>query len=144
MATINKNGKAYDSADVSIELLGNTPNEVYEIAYNTEQQHQKNFALGSHEAKSWSQGNIDHNGSITLSLDDGAKIEQAARKLNIELITKIPPFDIVIQYFNEFNQLIQDVITCKFQTQGRQVGGEMALRYQYTLFVLAVKYSKPL
>jgi hypothetical protein len=144
MATIIKNGKAYDSADVSIELLGNSPNEVYDISYSTEQQHQKNFVLGSHKAKTWSQGNIDHNGSITLSLDDGARIEQAARKLGLDLITKIPPFSIVVQYFNEFNQLIQDVLMVKFQTQGRQVGGDMALRYQYTLFVMDIQYSKPL
>jgi hypothetical protein len=144
MATITKNGKAYDSSGVSIELLGYSPNEVYEITYNTEQAHQKNYSLGSSKPTSWSAGNVDHNGTITLSMADQAAIERAAKKAGIKLITSIPPFDVIVQYFDEFNEMIQDVITCKFQNTGRNVGGDMSLRYQYTLFILDINYNKDL
>lgn len=139
---ITKNGKAYDSSDVVITLLGNIPNEVYDINYSSEQEHQQNYSLGSNEASSWSWGKINHQGSITLAVKDTAAIEDAARKAGLDSILKIPPFDIIVTFVNEFDKIIVDRVTCKFMSTGRQVGGDQALRYQHNLFVLGVNMNK--
>jgi hypothetical protein len=142
MSTITRNGKAFDSADVTIELLGNEPNEVYELNYNTDQEHQLNYSLGSKKPTSWSMGKESHQASITLSMLDTAQIESAARKKGLSKITEIAPFNIVVRFFNEFNEQVIDRITCKFASTGRAIGGEQALRYQHNLFVLEIKYNQ--
>lgn len=141
---ITKNGKAYDSSDVVITLLGNTPTEVFEMTYSTEREHQLNYSLGSRKPTSWSQGKDSSSGSITMSLKDCAAVESAAKKAGLSSILDIPPFDIIVSFVNEFDALIQDRVTCKFMSTGRQIGGDMSLRYQYNLFVLDVQQNKGL
>lgn len=137
MALINRNGKSYDSGDVKIAMFGSLEYEVTEITYGTEQQHQPNFALGSNKASSWSMGQITNTGTMTLRLKSASAIEKAAGG---DLL-KIKPFDINVSFVNEESDIINDTITAKFQSQGREVGGDMDLKKQYTLFVLDIQYN---
>lgn len=142
--TITRNGKAYDAADVTVEFLGNTPGEVYGLKYSTNQEHQKNYALGSNEPTSWSQGKMDHTASITLALADTAAIERAAQKAGFSNLLKVPPFPIVVQYFNEFGERIIDRLVAKFQSTGREVNnGGQGLMMEHELFVLSINYNQP-
>lgn len=133
---IKKDGKAYDSGDVIITLLGNMANEVSEFVYNTKQEHQKNYGLGN-RATSWSQGKIDDTATITMSMKEAVAIEDAAGG---DLL-KIKPFDINASFVNEYNKIVNDTVVCKFQDQGREVNGEMGLMKQFELFVLDIKYN---
>lgn len=143
--TITRNGKAYDAGDLTVEFLGNVPAEVYGLKYNSSQEHQKNYSLGSNEPTSWSQGKIDHTASITLSLADTAAIEAAARKAGYSSILKVPPFPIVASFFNEFGDRITDRIVAKFQSTGREVNnGGQGLMMEHELFVLSINYNQPL
>jgi len=142
MAQITKNGKAYDSADVIITLLGNVPNEVYDLKYGSSDEHQLNYTIGSKEANSWSQGKRSHEGTITIGMADQVAIEQAAKKSGYKTLMDVPPFDLIVNFLNAYNQEVTDVITCKFMNNGREIGGDMALRYQFNLFVLSINYSK--
>jgi hypothetical protein len=134
---IYRNGKAYDSGDVVITMFGGIDYEVTEITYGTEQEHQANHSLGSNKQSSFSMGKITQTGSITIRLASAGAIEKAVggNLLNVK------PFDINVTFLNEDNDIINDTITAKFQNQGREVGGDMDLKKQYTLFVLDIQYN---
>jgi hypothetical protein len=138
MPTIRKDGKAYDGGDVVIDLLGAQAYEVEDINYNTDQAHQLNYALGSNKPKTWSRGKENYKADMTVAMTEGVQFEKIApnRKL-----TEIPPFDINVSFVNEFNDIVNDTITCKFQNQGREVSGEMGLKFKYDLFVLDIDYN---
>jgi hypothetical protein len=138
MPTIRKDGKAYDGGDVVIDLLGAQAYEVEDISYSTKQDHQLNYALGSNEPRTWSRGKKSFEASMTVAMTEGVQFEKVAP--NRDLMA-IPPFDINVSFVNEFNDIINDTVTCKFQNQGREVQGEMGLKFKYDLFVLGVKFN---
>ncbi len=136
MARIIRNGKAYDSADVEVTING-VPVEVSEITYNTSQEHQLNYRLGSSKPSSWSQGKEEYNCSITIPTHAISPIEKAAGGN----LLKIRPFYINVTFVNEFNDIINDTILAKFKDQGREVTGDMGLQKQHELFVLDIDYN---
>ena len=136
MAKIRKNGKAYDSGDVIVTMLGNPDVEVNEISYETTQEHQKNFSL-KRKARSWSVGKIEDSCTIALPMTEVVAIEKAAGGNLLD----IKPFDINVTFVDEYNDIINDTITCKFQKQGREVTGEMGLAKQFEMFVLNIAYN---
>lgn len=136
MATIRKNGKAYDSGDVTVNMLGNSDVEITEITYETTQEHQKNYSL-KRKAHSWSTGKIEDSCTVTLPMTEVVAIEKAAGS---DLLS-IKPFDINVTFSDEYNEIINDTITCKFQKQGREVTGEMGLSKQFEMFVLNIDYN---
>jgi len=135
MATIRKNGKAYDSGDVQIVFDGEIIDEVKEISYSTEQEHQLNHSLAN-KATSWSMGKITNKATITLYMPAIVALE---KKAGGDLLKK-SPFDIQVTYVSEDNDIVNDKITAKFQSQGRDVTGEMGLSKQFELFVLDIAY----
>lgn len=132
-----KNGKAYDSGDVTITALGQIWDEVVELSYGTTQEHQVNHTLGSNEASSWSRGKITHTASITIMMSGVVSLEKAAGGS----LLSIKPFDINVTFSDEFNELVNDTITVKFQEQGRTINGEMGLSQQYNLFAIFNNYN---
>lgn len=137
MAGVRKNGKAYDSGDVLVNLLGQQEDEVAEIEYTTEQAHQLNYSL-SNEATSWSMGQIGRTARIVLHMNAAKKIEKAVPDGDL---LKIAPFDINVTFVNEFNDIVNDTLTVKFMNQGRSVTGQMGIRQEYQLFVLGISYN---
>lgn len=136
MSTVRKNGKAYDSGDVVISLLGSIESEVKEISYGTNQEHQLNHSLNN-DATSWSRGKVTHTGSISLYMNSVRKLEN----ISAGNILNLAPFDIIVTYTNDFNEIVTDKVTCKFQSTGREVNGDMGLAFQHELFVLGVEYN---
>jgi hypothetical protein len=134
---ITRDGKAYDSGDAIVTGLGQIWDEVVELTYSTGQEHQVNHTIGSNVASSWSRGKITHDGTITLMMNQISAIEKAAGGS----LLSIKPFDLNVSFFDEFNALINDTITCKFMSQGRTINTEMGLSQQYTLFVLSIDYN---
>lgn len=134
---IRKDGKAYDGADATIFALGQFWDEVTAVEYATTQEHQKNYTLGSYRATSWSMGKIDHTGSITMMMNQAVSLENACKG---DLMS-IKPFTINVTFTNEYNQIVNDTITAKFQSQGREVNTEMGLNKQYELFILDIRYN---
>ena len=135
---IRRDGKAYDGGDATVFALGQMWEEVVEIDYNTTQEHQKNFTLGSRRATSWSQGKIEDTGSITMMMNQAVSLENAC---NGDLLN-IKPFPINVTFVDGYNQIVNDTILAKFQSQGRTVNTEMGLSKQSELFVLEVTYNR--
>ncbi|MCC9072456.1 hypothetical protein LNQ49_12770 [Flavobacterium sp. F-65] len=133
MATITRNGKAYDSADVEVFISG-VPIEVTSATYGNEQEHQLNYGLGN-DPSSWSQGKKTPSASIGLMMHDIVPLELAAKGGSI---LNIQPFDVIITFTNEYNIIVTDRLLVKFQNEGREVTGEMGLKKEYTMFALKV------
>lgn len=135
--TVRKNGKAYDSGDAVVTLLGSVESEVSEIEYSTEQEHQVNHSLNN-DATSWSAGKTTHNCTLGLYMNAARKLEKLAPDGDL---LKLAPFDINVTYVNEFNEIVNDTITVKFKSQGRQLNGDMGLKYVYQMLCLGVQYN---
>ncbi|MGU9939355.1 hypothetical protein ACTS9D_11910 [Empedobacter brevis] len=136
MATINRNGKTYDSVDVTAFIDG-IPIEVTSLTYGNEQEHQLNWTLGSSQATSWSAGKRTPSATMGVMMHDIAPIELAAKGS----ILDIKPFKMIVSFTNEFNVPVFDELTVKFQNEGREVTGEMGLKKEYTMFALSVKLN---
>ncbi len=135
--TVRKNGKAYDSGDAVITLLGAVESEVKSITYSTEQEHQINHSLNN-DGTSWSMGKIKHEAEIELYVSASNKLEKLAPGGDL---MKLAPFDIHCTLVNEFNAIVNDTITVKFTSQGRAVTGEMGLAFSYKLLALGIQYN---
>ncbi|MBE7661074.1 hypothetical protein J2Q04_13585 [Tenacibaculum finnmarkense genomovar finnmarkense] len=135
MSKVTRNGKAYDSADVKVQLNG-VPLEVTKITYGNEQENQLNYSLGANPT-SWSHGKIKPNASIAIMMHDITPFETASKGS----IMNIKPFLITVEFVNEFNIIIVDTILAKFQNEGREVSGDMGLVKDYDLFALKVKLN---
>lgn len=132
MSGINRNGKAYDSADVKVQING-VPLEVKSISYGNEQEHQLNYGLDSRPT-SWSMGKITPSASMTVAMHNITPLERVSGGL-----LKIKPFTITVEFVNEYNEIIVDKIIAKFKNEGREVTGDMGLEKQYELFALSVE-----
>lgn len=135
MATINRNGKAYDSADVTVRI-NEIEVELKSLEYGNEQEHQLNHTMGA-KATSWSRGKITPNASMTALMVDIAPLEMEAGG---DLLS-VAPFTITVEFANEYNVVIVDKIVAKFAKEGRNITGDMGLEYQYDLFALDVQLN---
>lgn len=131
--TITRNGKAYDSVDCEVFVEG-VPLEVTSITYGNEQENQLNFTLKK-KATSWSEGKVTPNCTMGVMMHDIAPIERAARGKGL---IGIKPFNVVVTFTNEFNEIVTDRLLVKFQSEGREVTGEMGLKREYPMFALDV------
>lgn len=132
MATINRNGKAYDSADVKVQING-VPIEVSKLTYGNEQDHQLNYSLGA-DPTSWSMGKVKPSASMGLAMHDIVPLEKASGGS----ILKLKPFVITVEFVNDYNLIVVDKIIAKFQSEGRDVTGDMGLEKEFDLFALKV------
>lgn len=139
MAEVYVGDRAYDKADVKIAMLGDLPAEVSEISYAKEVEHQLNYGM-RRKPTSWSMGKESYSGSITLSMHEVVKLEDAIVEGEKDL-TRIKPFKIFVSYINEYQKLITDKITAKFKNHGRDVNDDMGLSKQFELFVLDVEFN---
>ena len=136
MAEIIRNGKAYDSVDVKVQMNG-IPIEVTTLTYGNAQEHQLNHTMGAN-ATSWSWGKKTPNAKMGIMMHDVTPLEVAAKGGSI---MNIKPFTLTVEFVNEFNDIIVDKIVAKFQSEGRDVTGDMGLKMEYDLFALQVKLN---
>lgn len=136
MSDIIRNGKSYDSVDVKVQING-VPIEVTSLSYGNEKEHQLNHTLGP-DATSWSWGKKTPNAKMGIMMHDITPLEKVSRGGSI---INIKPFTITVEFVNEFNEIVVDKIIAKFQTEGREVTGDMGLKMDYDLFALSVKLN---
>lgn len=139
MAVISRNGKTYDNASVQIAMLGSIDYEVTKLEYGSKQDHKANYSLGSNEASSYSMGKISHSCKLGLRLKSISEIEKAAGGS----LLKIKPFDIIVVFVDDENEIITDVVKVKFQEQGRELDGDGDgdIKKEFDMFCLHVDYN---
>lgn len=135
MATAIRNNKAYDSADVKVQING-VPIEVTSITYGNEQEHQINHTLGA-EPTSWSRGKKTPSASMGVMMHDILPLEMVAGGS----LLNVKPFVITVEFVNEYNMIVVDKIVAKFKNEGREVTGDMGLKKEYELFAMSVKLN---
>lgn len=133
-----KNGKAYDGADAICTALGQIWDEVVEVTYSANREHQHNHTIGAHRPTSWSMGKETYQGSLTVMMNQAVSLEKAVP--NGDLLN-VKPFDFNITFADDYNELVNDTVTWKFASQGRTINTEMGLAQQYDMFVLSVSMN---
>lgn len=136
MAEIKRNGKAYDSVDVKVQMNG-IPIEVTSLTYGNSQEHQLNHTMGAN-ATSWSWGKKTPNAKMGIMMHDITPLEKASKGGSI---LNIKPFTLTVEFVNEYNEIVVDKVIGKFQSEGREVTGDMGLKMEYDLFALSVKLN---
>lgn len=137
MAVISRNGKSYGGADVSIAILGSIDYEVTKLEYEVKQTHTANYSVGSDGPTSYSKGKKEYSCSLGLRLASISAIEKAAGG---DLLS-IKPFPITVVYVNEENDIITDVVTAKFTSQGRSVGDDDDLKREFEMFCTNIEFN---
>lgn len=135
MSDIIRNNKAYDSADVKVQING-VPIEVTSLTYGNEQEHQLNHTLGE-DATSWSKGKKKPSASMGVMMHDISPLEMSAGGS----LLKVKPFIITVEFVNEYNVIVVDKIIAKFKNEGREVTGDMGLKKEYELFAMKVSLN---
>jgi hypothetical protein len=135
--------KAFDSKDAELELLGAKVAE-FTISYSVSESSRLNKSAGSRKPTSYSNGDEEYTCTLMLGMADQVAIEAAARKAGHKSILTVPMFPAVVSYLNPDQVLVQDVIQMKFQSNGRSVGENDTLRYEHTMLVGDIEFSKPL
>jgi len=134
--TSRTNGKSFDSGDATVAMFGQVEEEWQNISYSVSQEHQLNHT-GNNKATSYGMGKITYEGSVTLMMAAVRKYEKAGQGNLLQL----KPFQTTVTYINDDQEETTDSITWKFMKQGREVGGEMGLAYQYDMFVLDIQFG---
>lgn len=133
------NGKAYDSADVEVMVLGKPILEVTEISYDKDVDHQLNYGMRA-KPTSYSKGKESYSASLGLMMHEVVGIEDSIQTGDKDL-TAIKPFQIMVSYLHESGKIVTDKIYAKFKNHGREVNGEMGLSKVFELFVLDIKFN---
>ena len=82
-------------------------------------------------------GKKKHKCTLGLRLRSISEIEKAAGGN----LLAIKPFNIVVTFVDEENEIIVDVIKCKFQSQGREVGDKDDIKREFEMFVTKIDYN---
>ncbi|MGP1514461.1 MAG: hypothetical protein ACTTJH_00690 [Bacteroidales bacterium] len=135
--TVSRNGKALGDADVQISILGSIDYEVTKLEYGVKQTHEPNYSVGSDSPTSYRKGKKEYSCTLGLRLKSVSAIEKAAGGSLMD----IKPFPIVVNYVDDENEMITDVITAKFTEQGRSVGDDDDLKKEFEMFCTGINFN---
>jgi hypothetical protein len=140
MGIVNARGKAYDGGDMTITLLGNQPVNFDSITYGDKQEGQTNNGRNN-EVVSYSMGKKSYECALKMGMDEFVAIQNAAPNRDVK---KIKPFDIIVVYANDDNQVVIDKITVKFLGMKRGGGTQdMNMMAEPELLCLGIDYNIP-
>jgi hypothetical protein len=138
MGHLKKNQQSYDSADVKVSMLGINDVFATSIEYNTKQEHQANYGLGSREPRTYSLGKKEYSCSLELDMTDVVAIQNANKGKSL---VDIEPFPVVVTYNpsteGNLSPMVTDTLVMKFTESGRSVS-EMDSKKSFEMFVLEI------
>jgi hypothetical protein len=132
MTTPLINGTRHSWASIKINLLGRTITGVTAINYEDKQEKVNNYGAGIYPV-SRGLGKYEATASITLHAYETEAINRA---LGVgKRIQQIAPFDIVVSYMNESDQLVTHTIrNCEFTNNKRDVkSGDTVIEVEHEL-----------
>jgi hypothetical protein len=131
-----RNGKAYDSADVDINIDGEMFPGVSKIEYSVKENHQKNFSL-KQRATSWSKGQIEETGKLEMYMEDIVKLQ----KKGGGSLLGLKPFYTIVTFTNDDQEVVVDRVYWKFTTDGRTIDGGMGLKMEHEMFTIGIELN---
>ncbi len=130
--------RQYHPGDTVLTLLGIQEDEVMEINYNYKRAHTHNKSLKG--LSSWSMGGISEmTCSLKLYMTAVQRIKAIAKANGVSDLTLLQPFNAAVTYANDELAEVNDIITMKFQSDGREVTGEEGLAMSYEMFVTGMQ-----
>ncbi len=88
------NGVAYDFGSVEFQIMGRSVHGISEISYEAKREVKNNFGAG-YKPVSRSYGRYEFSGKVKLHMEE---IEALTKVAPDRDLTKIPPFDVVINF----------------------------------------------
>lgn len=115
---LSVNGRDFDGVETKITMLGDEAAGVVAANYGFTREHKNNYSIGSDEPSNFSMGaKIYDEGSMTMYMSLASKLENLADGD----ITKMKPFKQYFTYLNGEDEIVQDEVTWKFSSWGREV-----------------------
>lgn len=105
---IRINGKEYSWADIQFAFLGRPVLGVTEIKYGAKRDRQFIYAVGDAPV-AYANGQEKSNGSITLLQSEFDALVASAKAAG-KTPTTLAPFDIIVQYLDDANLMVKDII----------------------------------
>lgn len=137
MATPLINGRAYDYAQIEVNILGVPVAGITAISYTEEQEKVNNFGAGSRPV-SRGHGAINASGSVTVSMNDIEAIRDAAP---LGSLLQIPSFDISVTFLNAQKVVTHVLKNVEFLNDGVEATqGDTNLERSFDLVVSHVVY----
>jgi hypothetical protein len=131
------NKQSYESGNVVIAIFGSIYYEVTKIDYSVKENTTPNYSIGSKDPTSWSTGNREYSASISIRLQSIFDLEKAAGGNLLD----IKPFDIVVTYVNDNNEIVVDKLKVKFTSQGRSLGNEGDIVFGFDLMCFGIDFN---
>lgn len=108
------NGRAYDFAQIVINILGVPLVGITSIEYKEEQEKANNFGAGKY-AVSRGHGTVNADASIEISMNDVERLRNAAP---LGRLLDIPAFPITVTFLNEGKTVTHTLHNCEFKDDG--------------------------
>jgi hypothetical protein len=139
MSIIIKQGQSYNAGDVQVNIMGDLNLEVTKVVYDVKQSHKANYSVGCQDPTSYSVGKKEYTCTLGLRLASIAQLEKAAGGSLLD----IKPFNIIVTYVNDENEIITDRLLVKFKEQGRSVSSddEDGVK-EFEMFCLGIEFNK--
>jgi len=133
------NGKAYEWADIIVNILGNPVFGITAVEYGETQQMENIYAAGSQPIRR-GYGRVEMNAKITMLMESLEPLQDAAPngKLN-----QIPEFDLVVTYLDT-NLVTRTHIlrNCRFMNNARVVAeGDTSIPVELDLLISHVDWQ---
>ena len=131
------NGRAYDFAQIRINIAGIQVHSVTAISYTEEQEKTNNFGIGNRPV-SRGHGAIEASASITLGMNDVEAIRDAVPGGSL---LAAPSFDIIVVFENAQKVVTHVVKNCEFKSDGMEADqGSTNIERAFDLVASDVKY----
>lgn len=134
---LKRMGEVYSAGDVVVTIAGMYDVNPSAIEYSYEYAHEYQQGI-KRKPRGWRMGAKTMEGKMTLPLDLIADIEKVAPHGDIALIK---PFPINVSFFNDSNELINDLVIAKFKGNGRSVTSDGELEKEYDLFITDIQLN---
>jgi len=137
MATTLINGRAYDHAQIRVNIAGVQVHSVTALNYTEEQEKANNFGVGNRPV-SRGHGAIEASGSITLGMNDVEAIRDAAPNGSL---LQVPSFQIVVVFDNPQKVVTHTVKDVEFLDDGMESDqGSTNIERAFAFVASEVKY----
>ena len=137
MATPLINGRAYDFAQIVVDVAGSPLASVSAISYTEEQEKVNNFGAGSRPV-SRGHGAINASGSMTISQNDVEALRDAVEGGSL---LSIPSFDVVVTFLNAQKVVTHTLKNVEFLNDGVEATqGDTDLQRSFDVVMSHVVY----
>ncbi|MGE5607413.1 MAG: hypothetical protein ACM3YE_17205 [Bacteroidota bacterium] len=107
------NGKKFSWEDISVNLPQGTAIDIDSIEYSDKKEDEEIYGKGSNPT-GWGSGNYSAEGKMTLKREEHEKLTTALIALGSKSIYQHKPFPIVVNYANDDQPIVTDVLrSCK-------------------------------